>query len=274
MQEIYAALDFGISNTDVIVANKETVIATKTIPSNTNLSLDELHRVLHLVGISAGQLKRIAVTGGKHRLLPSHLNNIEIVHVNEITAVGTGGLKLAGLDKGVVMSAGTGTSISAARGNEVQHISGTAVGGGTLLGLSKLLLNTTEIDEIEALARMGDANGVDLSISDAIGMELSHLPKNATAVNFGRVARTDTPPSRKDIAAGIVTLVAQTIALVAVNAARAEQLKPIVVVGHLIEMTSVRSIVESVGTLYRTEFVVPPTPGHATAIGAMAQIIK
>ncbi|MEI7469253.1 MAG: Fumble domain-containing protein [Chloroflexota bacterium] len=267
-----AAVDFGITNTDVVVLDAMGNPKLMTVPSNPTMSVDELHRVLQLAGVALHNLAKVAVTGGKHRLLPDHVGNTAIIHVNEIASVGAGGLHLSGLNEAVVMSAGTGTSVVAARGKEVRHISGTAVGGGTLLGLSQLLLNTTDIHEIEALASRGDSNGVDLSIADAIGSEMSHLPKNATAVNFGRAAHSDIPPSRKDIAAGLMTLVAQTIALIAVNAARAEQLSPIVVVGHLIEVPSIRKTVEGVGALYRTAIVVPPTPGHATALGALSII--
>ncbi len=267
-----AAVDFGITNTDVVVLDAMGNPKLMTVPSNPTMSIDELHRVLQLAGVALPSLAKVAVTGGKHRLLPDHVGNTAIIHVNEIASVGAGGLHLSGLNEAVVMSAGTGTSVAAARGKEVRHISGTAVGGGTLLGLSQLLLNTTDIYEIEALASCGDSNGVDLSIADAIGGEMSHLPKNATAVNFGRAAHSDIPPSRKDIAAGLMTLVAQTIALIAVNAARAEQLSPIVVVGHLIEVSSIRKTVEGVGALYRTAIVVPPTPGHATALGALSII--
>lgn len=267
-----AAVDFGITNTDVVVQQPTGRTQWMTTPSNPDMSVDELRRVLYMAGVSLESLAKVAVTGGKHRLLPSAVGETAIVHVNEIACVCAGGLHLAGLREAVVMSAGTGTSIAAARGNDVRHISGTAVGGGTLLGLSQLLLNTTDIHEIEALASRGDSNGVDLSIADAIGGEISHLPKNATAVNFGRAARSDTPASRKDIAAGLMTLVAQTIALIAVNAARAEQLSPIVVVGHLIEVPSIRKTVEGVGALYRTPIVIPPTPGHATALGALSLI--
>ena len=45
---------------------------------------------------------------------------------------------------------GTGTAIvNATRGGEMEYLGGTGVGGGTLLGLSKLLVGAGEVEHIE-----------------------------------------------------------------------------------------------------------------------------
>jgi type II pantothenate kinase len=67
-----------------------------------------------------------------------------------------------------VVSAGSGTAIVAGRGDQYAHITGSAVGGGTLLGLARLLLGTADPQEIDGLALQGDPNGVDLSLADVI----------------------------------------------------------------------------------------------------------
>ncbi|MFZ1792381.1 MAG: Fumble domain-containing protein, partial [Anaerolineae bacterium] len=145
-----------------------------------------------------------------------------------------------------------------------------AVGGGTMLGLGALLLKTTDPHEIDALALAGDRNGVDLSIAEAIGGKIAGLPPTATASNFGRVGRNPrTKPSRQDLAAAIITLVAQTISVIAINAARAESLPNIVFVGHMMDMASMRKACLAVANLYRVKFTIAKTPGLATAMGAL-----
>jgi type II pantothenate kinase len=162
-------------------------------------------------------------------------------------------------------------AIVAARGDQYAHVTGTGVGGGTLLGLSRLLLHTTDPHEIDALAQRGDPNGADLSLGDVVIGPIGQLPADATAVNFGRLAHQDLTVSREDLAAALVTLVGQVIAIVAINAARAQQIERIVVTGHLIDMPTMRSALERVGDFYNSPITLPPDAGYATALGALLQ---
>jgi type II pantothenate kinase len=157
----------------------------------------------------------------------------------------------------------------AAQGDKYAHVTGTAVGGGTLLGLSRLLLHTVDHDEIDALARQGNPNSADLSLGDVITGPIGNLPADATAANFGRLAREDIAVSREDLAAALVTMVGQTIALIAVNAARAQATERIVMIGHLVDMVSMRGVVEQVGGLYGVSFILPTDSGYGTALGAL-----
>jgi type II pantothenate kinase len=109
-------------------------------------------------------------------------------------------------------------------------VTGSAVGGGTLLGLSKLILGTGNADEIDRLALSGDANAVDIMMDEAVGGEVGKLPANANAVNLGKLIDAG-EFSREDIAAGLVRLVAQVIAVIAINAADAAGLEDIILSG-------------------------------------------
>jgi type II pantothenate kinase len=167
------------------------------------------------------------------------------------------------------VSAGSGTAVVAARGAQYVHITGSGVGGGTLLGLARLLLGTVDPHTIDMLALQGDPNGVDLSLADVITGPIGQLPADATAVNFGRLARHDLAARREDLAAALVTLVGQVIAVTAINAARAQQIERIVVTGHLTDMPSVRRVLELVGGYYGMPLILPPDAGYATALGAL-----
>jgi type II pantothenate kinase len=172
------------------------------------------------------------------------------------------------------VSAGSGTAVVAARGDQYAHVTGTAVGGGTLLGLSHLLLGTTDPHQIDELAQQGDPNGADLSLGDVVGGPIGPLPASATAVNFGRLANQDIAVSPEDLAAALVTLVGQVIALLAINAARAQRIERIVVIGHLIDMPSVRHVMEQVSGYYDERLVLPPPAGLGTALGALLHSVR
>jgi type II pantothenate kinase len=172
----------------------------------------------------------------------------------------------------LVVSAGSGTAVVVARGDDYQHVTGSAVGGGTLLGLSRLILGTADPQEIDALASAGDPNGADLALQDVISGPIGGLPPDATAVNFGRVGKYALDVKREDLAAALVTLVGQVIGVTAINAARSQKIDRIVVIGHRIDMPSLRRALERTGGFYGTSFVLPPDPGYATALGALRHL--
>ena len=273
---MYAAIDFGISNIDA-VACKDGGWRCWTRPSEGQPDPELVQTVLAAGGIELSSLGYLAVTGGRHRLLPGRIDGCPIVGVNEVQAIGCGGQALAQLSAEIgdepvlVVSAGSGTAVVAARGDQYAHVTGTGVGGGTLQGLSRLLLHTTDPREIDALAQQGAPNGADLSLRDVISGPIGQLPADATAVNFGRLAQRDLAVSREDLAAALVTLVGQVIAIVAINAAHAQRMECVVVTGHLIDMPSMRGVLEQVGDFYGMRITLPPHAGYATALGALRQ---
>lgn len=271
---MHAAIDFGISNTDA-VALIGGMRHFWTRPSLGAPDQAGVEAVLAAGGVSLGALPRLAVTGGRHRVLPAQLGHCEVVPVPEVVAIGRGGQAFA-LGAGevndqplLVVSAGSGTAVVSARGSTYTHVSGTGVGGGTLLGLSRLLLGTVDAPAIDAMALRGDPNGADLALRDVVSGPIGSLPPDATAVNFGRLARQVDHASPEDLAAALVTLVAQVIAITAINAARAERLDRVVVIGHMTDMQSFRRVLAQVQQYYGMELTVPENGGFGTALGAL-----
>jgi len=268
-------IDFGLTNTDVVAMEGDAVVASATLPSERPTTLAHLAQAIAALGRSAGGFERLCVTGGQHRQLPDEMAGVPIAKADEITSIGLGGLYLArrlrpDLDAALIVSAGSGTAIVAARGERAYHVTGSAVGGGTLLGLCRLLINTADPHEVNQLALAGDANKVDITLVEAVGGAIGRLPADANAVNFGRPAtRAWSGAARADLAAAAAVLVGQVIAVIAINAARAEQLPLIVMVGHLMDLPCMRRVVETVAGYYGAQVMIPPTPGLATAIGAV-----
>jgi len=269
-----AAIDFGISNTDAVArVNGEVrrwTRATAGLPSH-----ESVREILAAGGVDLAELTSLAVTGGQHRALPAHIGATAVVSVPEISAIGRGG-QVLGIPDGedpatpmLVVSAGSGTAVIAARGAHYAHVTGTGVGGGTLLGLGRVLLGTIDAQVIDAMAWRGDANGADLALRDVVSGPIGTLPPDATAVNFGRLARQEAPAHPDDLAAALVTLVGQVIAITAINAARAQQIDRIVVIGHMADMPSFRRVITLVGQYYDTELLLPEHAGFGTALGAM-----
>ncbi len=263
-----AAIDFGASNTDVVVRDGS---ATRhwTLPSEGQPDEARVRRVLDAGGVSPRDLEWIAVTGGNRALLPQMIDERTLHRVDEVQAIGRGGLALAHLESALVTSAGSGTACVAATMNGAHHVTGTGVGGGTLVGLGRLLLGTVDPREIDALAQAGSDTTYNLTIAEVLGGAIGSLPPETTAVNFGRVARHPVEASREDTAAALVNMVGQVIAVIAINAARAQQLPHVVIVGHLADLKSIRRTFGLVAKFYGATILTPEAGGSATAMGAL-----
>ena len=265
---MWAAVDFGITNTDVVVRRGNGLDHIRLATTQRPI-LEQLRAAIRMVEGPESPIEQIAVTGGRYRGLPEHAGLLPILKINEVRAVGAGGLYLATMEEALVVSAGSGTAMVAARGRDTAHVTGSAVGGGTLQGLGQLLLGTNDALEIDRLAMLGNANTTDLTLIEAVGERVGSLPLDANAVNFGRLARENIHLSAPDLAAGLVRLVAQVIAVIAINAAKAQQLEAIVFTGHLVDLQSIRKVLNEVAGYYGAHMIVPPQPGAGTAIGAL-----
>jgi len=264
-------IDIGMTNIDLVVETGEGM-TSKMMRNRASSAVDQVRQALDAITDTLDQGTVIGVTGGRYRDLPDVVESHSIQKVDEMLAVGLGGLALAGLDSALVVSAGTGTTMVAARGQDVHHVTGSAVGGGTLLGLAKLILGTDDATEIDALALAGDAAAVDIMLTEAVGGQVGRLPAEANAVNLGKLDRENNF-SRENLAAGLVRLVAQVIAVIAINARAAEELADIVLVGHLMDLESVRKEIGLVGAFYNQTFIIPDAPGFGTARGVLAALI-
>ncbi len=275
--KLQAAIDFGISNTDsVAFVQGELRRWTQSYVGEPNEQ--SVREILAQGGVNLDDLPVLAVTGGRHRLLPPQLGRTRVVGVGELQAIGRGGQAASGLanrrKRILVVSAGSGTAVVSALNARYRHVTGTAVGGGTLLGLGRLLVQTVNPVEIDQLALEGNANGVDLSLADVVTGPIGTLPASATAVNFGRLARMETTASRADLAAALVTLVGQVIGLLAIAAAKAIQCEHIVIIGHMTDMTSTRRVLNLVSQYYNTPLSLPEQGGYYTALGALHSVAE
>lgn len=273
-------IDFGLSVTDAVLIGGEGAAPRHAHLLRPGAASEEL-LIRALAAVSEGSAAHfgelparepaalVGVTGGRSKEL-SGPPGIDLIHVSEPSAVGRGGLALADVGRALVVSCGTGTSMVGANreANDYTHVSGTAVGGGTLEGLAAHLLGVSSASEVAELALRGDAGGVDTTLGEVLGGGVGELPPAATAVNLGRL-RAVRSPAPEDLAAGLVTMVGQTVALVALNAARANGFKEVVMVGRLAGFAAVRSVMESVFALYGADAPLFPEGGaYATALGA------
>lgn len=269
------AIDFGGSSTKLLGARERTITQRLVSASMPRPDETTLRALIAQAGLDVREISAIFVTGGHSRHLPAMLDGIALTHVGEAKAIGRGGLRAANLSEALVVSLGTGTAMVLSRGDQFMHLGGSAVGGGTLLGLGQLLLGTRDPQEIAALAEQGDLSKVDLTVGDIIGGPIGRVPAEFAAAHFGKVIKADASPSRVDIAAGLCNLIGQAIATTVLPTATAVQQSVIVLTGNLIHVAAVRAALEAVDRLGTGDrFRVPPHPGFATALGALDNVIE
>jgi len=211
-------------------------------------------------------ISRVMVTGVGASYMNERIYQIPTGKVAEFYAIGMGGLFLSGLSKAVVVSMGTGTAfVRAEKNGNVKHLGGTGVGGGTLLGLSNIMLNIRHFDDLIGMAGGGNLENIDLFIKDITKEEIVGLPPELTASNFGKISDL---ASKNDIALGIVNLVFQTIGVMSIFAARIDGTEDIVLTGNLTNVPQSREIFDGLSKIHPERFHIPEHAEYATALGA------
>ena len=218
--------------------------------------------------ISLKDIDKVMVTGVGSAFIGDNIYGIETVHINEFTANGKGGLYLSGIDEAVVVSMGTGTAYVYANGKtkEYTHLGGTGVGGGTLIGLADKLIGVHSVQNVASLALEGNLENIDLRISDITDTAISPaLQDNTTASNFGKISDL---ASREDIALGLLNMVFETIAMMAIFSARTKNIRDIVIIGHLAVLPQSKEIFDKLKNMFNVNIIIPENAAYGTVIGA------
>ena len=217
--------------------------------------------------INLSEIQKIQITGVGSTFISKNIHDIPTETIEETKAIGRGGLYLSGLDEAVVVSMGTGTSIVMAGNNgEFTRLGGTGVGGGTLQGLSKMLLNVTGTDNIISLAEHGDLKNIDLKLGDITKKDIiPGMPDYLTAANFGKINDLAT---KSDIALGLINMVFEAIGMMGIFAAKQFALKDIVLTGNLTYIPQIAGIFENLNKMFGVNFQIPEHARFGTVIGA------
>lgn len=224
------------------------IVTGGDVASGTVLASGDLARVR--AEIAARQPRRVAATGGGAALLGERVGGAPVARVPEFDAWARGvAILAAAADLGLpavhlVACVGTGTSVLRVGAGPVVRVGGTAVGGGTLMGLGRLLTPARRFEDLVALATIGDRRRVDLLVGEVYpGGDAPEAIRDLTASNLAKLGSTH--PA--DLAHAIVGLVGETVALVT---------------GALAAATGVDTVVYCGTTLVRN----PPLVGIVRAI--------
>ena len=264
---VVIGIDVGGSTTKIIgVENKsiQSPMFVKATDPVTSL-FGAFGKYIYDNGITLPEIEMVMLTGVGSAFIDQPLYGLPTAKTDEFLANGLGAQYAASLERLIVVSMGTGTSFVEVRNNVPRHLGGIGIGGGTITGLSKLMLNTNDVGKIQELASGGKVGNIDLRIGDISKNPLPGLDLEITASNFGKASSR---ANCEDKAAGIVHMVIETICQTAVLISNGTDIKDFVLIGNLINFPECWNVCEMIRTMYpHVNFIIPEDGEYGTAIG-------
>lgn len=262
---IVIGIDSGISSTKVVgIEHGKQLIGPLSVKP---ISMGEaLEHFIQGNGLSRDDIERIVITGVGALGTKQPVNGMPTSYIDEFKANAIGAQHDCGLRQFIVVSMGSGTSLVRVADGEYKHIGGIGVGGGTLQGLSRLMLGTSDIASVAQLAQQGDVNKVNLTIGEVCDGKIDGLIDEATASLF--VKGVNGEATTNDIAAGLIHMVLETIGSAAVLSQLGGGFKDFVLIGNLTRLPACGYIFPLLEKLYGVRFHIPEHADCCTALGA------
>lgn len=260
-------IDIGGSTTKIVALKEHTIAGSARVRASDPLTsaYGAFGHFLDQQGLKLSEIDQVMCTGVGSSFLKEDIYGIPIQKVDEFQAIGLGGKYISGLDHCIVVSMGTGTSVTSVNGEKIEYIGGSGVGGGTIVGLCSKLIGSSSFFHIAELATQGDVSRIDLTVGDITKDQLANMNNRTTAANFGKI--TD-DAGDADLAMGVVNMVFQTVGIIAMMAAKGHHTDQIVLTGSLTRIEAARSVIHDLEELYKVHYIVPERSEYSTAIGA------
>ncbi len=266
--QIHAGIDMGATLAKLVFRNASGDLRFELLPSRDRAAI--------LRCVAAAAPAQIGLTGAGAESLRGSLANATAPLV-EFQAWARGAhalLASAGTpieERFLLVSLGTGTSVLSVDAGEVVRVGGTALGGGTLLGLAALLIPDCKFEGLTELARKGDRGRVDLRVADIYAGDSLPLPGELTASSFGKSGREGAPNAAgSDIAAGLMGLVGENVGLICAGIASAAGIRKIVFAGSTLRHNPILAeILEQVVGVVGCEPLFLRNGEYAGALGAL-----
>lgn len=268
MKKIVIGIDVGISTTKIVgIDEKGMVISPIRIKATDPITslYGAFGKYLHDNKIKLDEIEHVMLTGVGAAYIDEHIYGLPTSKSEEFIADGLGAKYESKLDRMIVVSMGTGTSLVKCDGENIKHIGGIGIGGGTLAGLSRIMLKTDDIKQITNLAKDGDVSKINLLIKDISAKPLPGLPMSAVASLF---SNAKTNASREDIAKGLIWMVLQCIGSATIMSSLESGIKDFVLIGNLSLLPLCREVYPAMEKVYGVRFHVPKYSEFCTAIGA------
>ena len=223
----------------------------------------------------------INFTGGKaYKLYKKYSNSINTNLINEFKANVRGleylyeSYKKKALPPSLIVTLGTGTSLVLKR-DRIEHVGGSAMGGGFFMGLIKLLFNMSDYFGAIELVRKGNRFNIDLKVADIYNIEDTRVDKlfrEFTAASLGKINKDFDSKSLKkeDLMSSLIGIIGENVGTIATLMAENYNLKNIVFCGgFLLENKSLKQILSLLCKFKKKKAIFLKNSEYCGAIGAL-----
>ena len=266
---VILGIDIGGSTTKIVGLHEDgSVISMLRVKAEDQLTslYGALGNYLLSNQLELQDIRQIVLTGVGASYIEKDIYGIPTLKVDEFSASCAGALALSGQKSAVVVTMGTGTAfLWADESGAIRHLCGSGIGGGTLGGLCRKLVDMERFGQIKRLAEQGDLGKVNLTIRDIMRNPPPTLDLTLTAANFGNLSED---ASNADLAAGVVNMVLEAIGTMTVLACQCCDSKTVVLTGSMTTLTQAESNFKNFERLYGIHYIIPENATFATAIGA------
>ena len=245
---------------------------------DTTTGIDEIRRLVSSFG---KKIKKINLTGGKaYKLFVDYQKSFETKLINEFKA-NIDGLELLHslkynkeMPDSIIVTIGTGTSIVLKKEN-FEHIGGSALGGGFLMGFAKFAYNLTTYQEVIELANKGNRYNVDLKVGDIYDKQdnrVDLLFREFTATTLGKINANTLLNSvhKEDILSSINAMLAENIGTIACSFADFYDVSTITFCGgFLIKNKGSKQILSLMSNIKKKKAIFLNYSEFAGALGAL-----
>ncbi len=191
----------------------------------------------------------VRATGIRSFSLPESVGSIRVKKFDEFDII-------AEAANGLAVNVGTGTSMVDTKKRE--HIGGTGVGGGTIMGLCSLFAEGS-FENYEAMAKKGRRERVDLVVGE-LCTGIGILSENVTVSNLAKLRKEE---SAEDCIAGVFNMVGEVVGTVACMTLRATELGHITFLGSAVRSDFLKRVLIDVCELYGCNYVFSEDPQFA-----------
>ncbi len=266
--KVRIGIDIGSSTTKIVAFEKERMLEPMVVRADSQVAslYGAFGRYLYENALDLSNVEGVYITGVGSKYVDKPVYGCPTYKIDEFIATGTGGYYLTDKKEVIVVSMGTGSFFVKVTETEMKHLGGVGLGGGTISGLSSIMLNTDDIHEIAEMSRKGNVAEIDLRIGDLAKEKLPGLNLEVTASNFGKA---DAQCKQEDIAAGIVHMVLENVCQTAILASVNTGIRDYLLIGGLTKFIECQELTKAFQMLWDVEISIPQYSDYATAIGAV-----
>ncbi len=240
-----------------------------------------LKSISEFVDENKSKFSKINFTGGKaYKLYKKYSTIISANLINEFEA-NIRGLeflyeifKKKAFPPSLIVSLGTGTSM-VLKNDKIEHLGGSAMGGGFFMGLIKLLFNLDDYFDAIDIARKGNRFNIDLKVADIYDIEdirVDKLFREYTAASLGKIKKDFDIKSLKkeDLINSLLGIIGENIGTIATLMAENHNIKNIVFCGgFLLKNKPLKQILSLLCKFKEKKAIFLKNSEYCGAIGAL-----